>query len=227
MKAVILAAGEGIRMRPLTLSTPKPLLEVCGKPILGHIFDSLPQRIDEVVLVVGFLGEKIQKFFGDEYNGRKIRYVWQKEKLGTAHALKLCEPFLNEEKFLMLFADDFYSKEDLEKLVKYDLALAVAEVFDPRRFGVVEIDSEKRIFRIEEKPANPRSNLVSTGAMVLDCRIFNYDAVRHSSGEYFLTSMIDGLIKDHCVYAETVSFWFSTAIPEDIKKAEEFLCQKN
>ena len=87
MKAIIPCAGEGVRMRPLTLEKPKQLLEIAGRPILVRIFENLPDEIGEVVLVVGYMGDKIRDYFGDKFLGRKIRYVEQKEKLGTADAL--------------------------------------------------------------------------------------------------------------------------------------------
>ena len=77
MQAVIMAAGEGRRMRPLTLELPKPLIKVAGKPILEHILDALPPEIDEVILVVGYKADMVKQHFGDSYHGRHIRYVYQ------------------------------------------------------------------------------------------------------------------------------------------------------
>ena len=78
MKAVILAAGEGVRMRPLTLRTPKPLLQVAGRPLLEHIIYALPKDINELIVVIGYLGDQIKNFLGNEYHGLKIQYIWQK-----------------------------------------------------------------------------------------------------------------------------------------------------
>jgi UDP-N-acetylglucosamine diphosphorylase / glucose-1-phosphate thymidylyltransferase / UDP-N-acetylgalactosamine diphosphorylase / glucosamine-1-phosphate N-acetyltransferase / galactosamine-1-phosphate N-acetyltransferase len=103
------------------------------------------------------------------------------------------------------------------------LALAVNRVADPRRFGVVLTDEKNKILEIEEKPENPKSNLISTGAMKLDERIFDYPPVRHPSGEYFLTTMIDGLVKENDVFAVPVPIWIPIGYPEDLKKAEELL----
>jgi len=98
MKAVILAAGEGIRMRPLTINTPKPLLKIIGKPILEHIIDSFPNEIDEIIIVVGYLKDQIKNYFGSNWKSRKINYIFQKDKKGTAHALWLCRPLLKKRK---------------------------------------------------------------------------------------------------------------------------------
>lgn len=227
MKAVILAAGEGQRMRPLTLKTPKQLLKISGRTILEHIINALPQEVDELVVVLGYLGDQIEKFLGQEFKGKKVRYVWQKNKLGTGYALKLCKSFLGKEKFLMLYADDLHGAEGLKRLSKHDLALATAEVEDPRRFGVATLDSKNKILEIEEKPEHPKSKTISAGAMVLDHRIFNYEAKQHKDGEYYLTTMVDKLIKEHNVFAEPVSSWIPIGYPEDIGRAEKALEKKS
>lgn len=223
MKCVILAAGEGIRMRPLTLENPKPLLKVAGKPLLEHIVSNLPDEIDELVLVVGYLGEKIREFCGERFLGRKVNYVWQEKKLGTGHALKLCEPHLGDGKFLMLYADDLHSREGLKKCLEHDRALMVAEHNEPRRFGVVSVDENGVVTKVVEKPENPESNLVSTGAMVLDGKIFDYEPDIHPNGEYYLTSMFDKMIKDYEVMAVKANGWFPIATPEDLVAAEYFM----
>ncbi|MDP3901594.1 MAG: sugar phosphate nucleotidyltransferase [bacterium] len=227
MKAIILAAGEGIRMRPLTLEKPKPLLEVTGKPLLRHIYESLPDVIDEVVLVVGYKGDLIKKHFGSEFAGKKISYVEQLEKLGTAHALGLCRPHLSEgEKFLLLYADDLQHKESMTRLLRHDNALLVHKVEDPRRFGVVVTNDGGKILDIEEKPKNPKTNLVAIGVYVLNYNIFKYELHEKKNGEYFLTDMIKSMIKDQDVFAEETSFWHPIGYPEDLKKAEIILSQR-
>jgi len=223
MKCVILAAGKGTRMRPLTLDKPKPLLEICGRPLIEHIIDALPKEVDELVVVVGYKKEDIQDFLGKEFKGLKVHYVWQKQKLGTGHALNICRPYLDGEKFLMLFADDIYGGEVFEEMIKYDLAIATAEVEDPRRFGVLLMNEDKKIVDMEEKPENPKSNTVSCGAMLLDGRIFDYKPSLHSNGEYYLTTMISQLIEDHDLYGVKVPLWIPIGYPEDLKKAEAVL----
>lgn len=223
MKCVILAAGEGTRMRPLTLKRPKPLLQVGGKPLIEHIIDSLPKEINELIIVVGYKGEQIKEFLGEKFKGLNVKYVWQEGKLGTGHALRICQPFLGREKFLMLFADDIYAGAVFEEMMKRDLAIAVSEVEDPWRFGVILMNKDKKILEIEEKPENPKSNIVSCGAMILDERIFDYKPSRHSNGEYYLTTMINQLIRDHDLFGVVVSLWIPIGYPEDIKKAEAIL----
>ena len=210
-------------MRPLTNDKPKPLLLISGRPMIEHIINALPKEIDELIVVIGYKGEQIKEFLSEKFQGLKVQYVWQKEKLGTGHALKLCQPYLGRDKFLMLFADDIHGREGLECLLKHDCAILTAEVDDPRRFGVISVDELGRIINLEEKPEHPKSNSVSTGAMALDGRIFKYEPIRHENGEYYLTTMIEQMLKEHDVFAAKSSLWISTATPDDLKKAEEIL----
>lgn len=224
MKAIILAAGEGVRMRPLTLDKPKPMIEVLGKPLLQYIFESLPNEIDEVLLVVGYKREQIEQYFGNNYLGRKITYLLQEKKLGTAHALALTKNYLvPDERFLLLYADDIYSKESIERCVTHPLCLLAGEVKDPKRFGVLEIDAQGIIIGLEEKPEKPKSNLVAPGVYVLNTHIFDYVAPLEPNGEYYLTTMLTQMIKDYPIHTEKTDKWISFAFPEDIQKAERQL----
>ena len=208
-------------MRPLTLTAPKQLLEVGGKPILVHIFENLPEEVGEVVLVVGYMGDKIRDYFGDKFLGRKISYVEQREKLGTADALWRCRDILGGERFLMLYGDDILDKASIERCLAHDLSLLIKEVGDPRRFGVVVADERGRVIDIVEKPEIPPSNLASTGVKVLDGRIFNYPARQHPNGEYYITDSLAQLIKDHDVFVEHAKLWLSIATPEDLIRINE------
>ena len=221
MKAVIPCAGEGIRMRPLTLTRPKQLLEIGGKPILEHIFENLPAEIDKVILVVNYLKKQIRDYFGGEFGGRKIQYVVQEDKTGTWGALNAARPVLGKEKFLMLYGDDILDRESIEKCLKHDLAILVKEVDDPRRFGVVVADEKGRVLELVEKPEIPPSRFAFTGVKVLDERIFNYPARRHTNGEFYVTDAVAQLAKDHDVFVEHAQTWFSIATPEDLKQVDE------
>lgn len=228
MKAIILAAGVGKRLRPLTNDKPKPMVLVSGKPILHHIWNMLPKEITEVVLVVGYKAEKIREYFGDEFGGRKVRYVAQEQPLGTGAALMLCKNFIADgEKFLFLYADDLHSKKSIAKLLKHDCALLVYKHADPSRFGVVETAPDGKIVSLEEKPEKPKSNLVSVGVYVLPSRIFNYAASPNVNGEIYATDMVNGLIADTPVYAVQSDFWHPIGYPEDITAAEQILHQRH
>lgn len=223
MKCVILAAGEGIRMRPLTIENPKPLLKVAGKSLLEHTFSVLPQEVDEVILVVGYLGEKIRNFCGDNFYGRPVTYVWQAEKLGTGYALRLCKPNLGKGRFLLLYADDLHGSLGIRDCLRHERSLLISEHQNPKKFGVVTLNPDGSVKQIIEKPDDPPTNLVSTGAMVLDQSIFDYESDPHPNGEHYLTSMFDKMLKDHKVMAARAERWFPIATPEDLLAAEKFI----
>lgn len=218
MKCVVLAAGKGTRMLPLTLDTPKPLLEVAGRPLLEHIMEAFPEEVDEYILVVGYLGNKIQDYFGSEFNGKKISYVIQDEPMGTFHALSLARKNLKSgERFFVVHGDDLHGAESIRESLKHPRALIVSHAEDPRPYGVVRTNLAGQIIEIEEKPEKPKTNLVSTGLLLLDCEVFNYPPDVHSNGEYYLTSSLSQMLEKHPLYAVESSFWFPVSTPSDLE----------
>ena len=221
MQAVIFAAGKGTRLRPLTNKTPKPLLEVAGRPILEYLLDSLPSCIDEVILVVGYLANQIKHHFGHEYQGKSIRYAFQKALLGTFDALNTAEPYLKKKPFLCLVGDDFYLHEDLEELTKYDLAMLVMEKEDPGRFSIC-IEKNGYLYDIVRQSDKPSSvsdkHLIHTGACVLTRDIFKEAIVYNDQNEQSLPHMMVSLSKKHPVKMVHARFWHSVTYPEDLTK---------
>lgn len=229
MKAIILAAGEGKRMRPLTEEIPKPLVKVAGKTLLHHLVSKLPKEVDEIVLVIGYLGDKIREHCRDEFLGKKVSYVEQENPRGTYHAVSLCQPHIyNSEgkKFLMFYADDLLDQESINNLLKYDQALIVKEVDDPRKFGVVCLNEDGSIKEIVEKPDNPPSKLALANGMLLDYKIFQYPPINTVKGEYYLSTAIAEMAKRYKIMTVKANFWFPVATPEDIEKAEVILSKK-
>ncbi len=219
MKAVIMAAGEGKRMRPLTLERPKPLIEVAGKPLIEHVLDALPPAVDEIIIVVGYKGDMIRAHLGEAYKGRPIRYVHQWMQAGTAHALSLARPFL-DGRFMLLNADDILGPEALLEATKHPLAILATTHAEPQKMGVISMRPDGTLEAIIEKPENPSSNLVSTGAMVLDERLFKHEAARHESGEYFMTHPLGLLAAEHPIKVIEQAVWIPVGYPHDIEKAE-------
>jgi NDP-sugar pyrophosphorylase family protein len=224
MQSVILAAGEGVRMRPLTLERPKALVEVAGKPLLEHMLDALPAAVDEVIIVVKYKGDMIRDRFKSEFKGKKITYVEQTKGRGTGDALRLTAPLLRRgERFFVSYADDLHDKASIEKMLSHPLALLTYRVADPRQLGVVVTDASGRIIDIEEKPEYPKTDMAAIGVYLLDDRIFSYEADPHPSGEYYLTSMIQKMAKDHAIFAVPSAFWFTVTTPQDVAAAEKML----
>lgn len=216
MKAVILAAGVGKRMLPLTEIRPKPLVEIGNKSILAHILEALPPEIDEVVLIVGYKAEMIETVFGDTHNGRRITYITQEKPEGTYKAVSLARPHISG-RFLLMNADDIHGASALREALLHPLALIAATHEEPQHFGVVSLGEEGTLLEIVEKPAVPPTNLVSTGAMVLDERIFNYEVEASSSGEYYLPDALQKLARDARVEVVVQDLWLPVGRPEDIE----------
>ena len=226
MQAVILAAGEGRRLLPLTLETPKPLILVSGKPILERIIDALPEDITEVILVVGYKADLIKNYFGDLYKGKFITYVTQEEPKGTYHALLQAKPLLSE-KFILLNADDLHGSEALAQAITYPLALLVAYHTNPEKFGVVTKNENGTLKGIVEKPeaieASAVDVLVSTGAMVLDERIFSHEVQPAENGEYYLPAALQQLATESQVQIVEQTLWIPIGNSEELAEAEEIL----
>ncbi len=224
MKAIMLAAGEGVRMRPLTEKCPKPLLRLCGKPLLEHILERMPEEVDEFIIVVGYLGDMIKSYCGEKFLGRPVRYFAQPEKSGTFRALELAHGLLKEgERFIVIYGDDLHGGRGIRELLRHDRALLVHEVEDPRAYGVIEADKDMMITRIVEKPERPASNLISSGVLLLDTKVFRYTPVPHHSGEYFLPEAVAKMIADFPVAAVRSSFWFPITTPEQLALADAFM----
>ncbi len=223
MQAVILAGGEGRRMRPLTEDRPKPLVVVAGKTLLEHAILALPPEIDELIIVIGYRGDQIRKFCGSRFAGRPIQYVIQKEPRGTSDALRTALPLLKGERFLVMFADDLLDATSIRALLTRERSLLIAEHPEARRFGVVSVRPDGTLESIIEKPEHPASNLISTGVAVLDRNIFKYEPEPHSNGEFYYTVELNKMLKEYPVYAVKTNRWFPLATPEDIPKAEQFI----
>lgn len=209
-------------MGDLTLTTPKPMLKIKGKPILEHKLDALPKEISEVIFVVGYKGEHIMNHFKKEFGGRKITYIFQRNLNGTGTALHLAKSFLGE-KFLVMNGDDLYYKRDIRKLIKHDLAILGQEVEDVTKFGIMRTDRRGCLIDIIEKPKKSKDKLANIGLYMLNKKIFAYDLVRSNSGEFYLTDMVTLLAKDQKIKVEKASAWHPIGNPEDLKKAEEII----
>jgi bifunctional UDP-N-acetylglucosamine pyrophosphorylase/glucosamine-1-phosphate N-acetyltransferase len=218
MQCVILAAGKGTRLRPLTENCPKPLVEVAGKTLLDHIVEAIPSSVDELIIVTGYLGHMIEEYCGSEFHGKKVTYVRQEEQNGTAKALWLCKDLI-KGRFLFLFADDIHGKEDLARATSFTRSLLVASVSNPEKFGIVVRNPDGTLGLMIEKPEHAPSNCASTGAMVLDEHIFDFEPQSPVKGEYYLTEVIERYAQEYPIAVVEQTKWIPIATVEDVQNA--------
>jgi bifunctional UDP-N-acetylglucosamine pyrophosphorylase/glucosamine-1-phosphate N-acetyltransferase len=219
MQAVIMAAGEGTRMRPLTLKTPKGMLLIKGKPLLEWTLSFLPKEVDEVIIIVNYLADQIKNYFGDEWQGRKIKYVVQEELNGTGGAVQACRDAI-KGKFIVVNGDDLFYKKDLEKLCQEELAILAFEVDDPSRFGVFKIDERGNLIDIIERPKTKEFKLINTGAYALNKNFFDYELVQITEKEFGLPQTVVKMTDRHEVKIIPAEYWFSVGNPDDLEKAQ-------
>jgi bifunctional UDP-N-acetylglucosamine pyrophosphorylase/glucosamine-1-phosphate N-acetyltransferase len=223
--AIILAAGESKRTRPLTLHRPKPLIPLLGRPLLAHILDELVDLVDRTTLVVGYRAEEIEAFFGKQYRGIELRYVRQKEVNGTASAV-LSVAGEVDEPFFLLYGDNLISRADIEGVCRRRYSMAALPVDDARSFGVLDI-SGNQVVGIIEKPANPpRNALANPGIYHFDAEVFPliYRIEPSPRGEYELTDLIALLAQEEPVgYHICTGYWVPVGTPWEALGASMFL----
>lgn len=225
MQAIILAAGEGKRMRPLTLETPKPLLKVKGKPIIEYIIESLPTEVDEVIVVVKYLGDQIRSHLGSSFSGRKIIFM-EGCGQGTAQDFLLTKDFIQSDHFLVFYGDELPRREDVVNCLKEELSVLVFKSSNPGVHGIVVLNANGTIKSIIEKPENPPSDLAIDGLMVLSPDIFKYEPIISSNknGEYYLTSLLNQFVKDYDIYpVMSVGLMGDITTPADLDRIEKML----
>jgi glucose-1-phosphate thymidylyltransferase len=234
MNAVVLAAGEGTRLRPLTEDKPKGMVEVDGKPILTHCFEQLVELgADELVVVVGYRKEAIIEHYGDEFDGVPITYAHQREQQGLAHALLTVESHVDDDFMLMLGDNIFHANlADVvrrQRESRADAAFLVEEVEwdEAGRYGVCDTNKYGEIVEVVEKPEDPPSNLVMTGFYTFTPEIFHACHLVQPSnrGEYEISEAIDLLIHSgRTIDAIGIDGWrIDVGYPEDRDEAEKRL----
>lgn len=233
MKAVLLCAGEGTRLRPLTFCRPKHLLPVGGRPVLDRVLSALSEAgVDEAIFVVSPVERALQEFVGDGSRwGMSASYCVQSEPKGLAHALGCARGFVSEdERFLMYLGDDLLGdgvKQFVAGFMSSNAAasLIVKPVEDPRAFGVVVVE-DGQVARLVEKPKDPPSDLAIVGVYGFGPEIWEaVDSIVPSArGELEITDAIDYLVHHgRCVgYHVTDGFWADAGSPEALLAANEY-----
>ena len=238
LKAIILSAGEGSRMRPLTLTKPKTMLPVAGKPIIQYNIESLRDNgINDILLIVRYKEEIVRNYFGDGSDfGVNISYKTQKDFLGTANAISYGEDFIDDS-IIVLNGDIILDDEIIHEIIKKynylspDTLMLLTEVEDPSAFGVVEIENGN-IKNIVEKPKREEapSNLVNAGIYIFNKDIF--DKIRETEiserGEYEITDSVSLQIEDNktVIGHKTSKDWIDVGRPWELIEVNEELIGK-
>jgi UDP-N-acetylglucosamine diphosphorylase/glucosamine-1-phosphate N-acetyltransferase len=227
LKAVILAAGEGSRMRPLTYTRSKVMLPVANKPILEHLLiEAREAGVSDFLLVVGYHEEQVRAHFGD---GRKwsvgITYASQRKQLGTADAVRVLDGTIHES-FLVMNGDMIVSRADIESLIADGgNALSVVEVKDTRGLGTIET-TDGRVVRIHEKVERPPTNLANAGLYLFTPDIFAAvsQTPPSSRGEYEITTSLQIMIdRGEDVLCHRLGYWLDLSYPWHLLNANEVL----
>ena len=230
MYGVVLAAGQGTRMRPLTDRRPKPLLPAAGRPLVEHVLDACIDVVDEFVVVIGYRGTDVIERLGDAYRGTPISYVEQADPAGTAHAIEQAREVV-DDRFVVLNGDVLVDPALPASLAAADgTAIATTPVEDPRSYGVVSVDDDGSMASIVEKPDEPPTNLANVGCYAFEPAVFEYiDRTEQSErGEYEITDTLDLLLSDgHDVsVVEYEGRWLDVGRPWELLRANELLLEE-
>ena len=230
MKAVIPVAGIGKRLRPHTFTIPKALLNVAGKPILGHIIDSLiDMGVKELIPIIGYKGDLIREYLDGAYD-IPITYVVQEEQKGIAHAVSLTRELADNSELIIILGDTII-RTDFNKIpAAGDCVLGVRDVEDPSRFGICEVE-DGTITNIVEKPDEPKSNLAliglyyfkDSGALFEACQsIIEKDIT--TKGEYQITDALQLMIKKGTLFTPYhIDGWFDCGKVETLLETNRTL----
>lgn len=235
MRAIIPVAGFGTRLKPHTHSTPKVLLNVGGKPILGHIIDKLIEsNIYKTTFVIGHLGEKIEAYIRNEYPSLQADFVLQQEMLGLGHAIYSSIPTFDDDEIFIILGDTIFDVDLTNVFEKKISSLGVKEVDDPRRFGVAFIQKD-RVEKLIEKPATAISKLALVGLYYISdskklkdslCKLIDNNI--RTKGEYQLTDALQLMIDDGIEFTTfPVEGWYDCGKPETLLATNEFLLKRN
>jgi len=228
MECVVLAAGEGKRMRPLTAKRPKVMLPLANRPMMEHlVLAAKDAGISDFVFVVGYGEREIRRHFGDgSLWGIHIDYAPQRHQHGTADAVRAARELVGD-RFLVLNGDMILKHEDIAQLCKKPApCMCISSTEHPRDYGVVLAESGM-ITSLEEKSQQPKSNLINAGAYLFSAEIFDLiDNVRPSPrGELELTDALSELIAKKCLHAHMLSYWMDVGHPWDMLDANATLLQ--
>lgn len=225
MKAIIPVAGAGTKLRPLTYTQPKALIPIAGKTILSVIIDQLQEAgVDEFVFVIGYLGEKIQRYLLKQYPNLKYTLVNQTDRMGTGHAIWLTRNAVQNDEVMIVLGDTICEYNVKQVLSSETSQIGVRKVDDPRGFGVAELDDNDNVLKVVEKPLIPKSNMAMVGLYYIKETEALFNALdkhltnrANEEGEYHLTNALEYMIEQGNKFkAFRVSNWFDCGKKETL-----------
>lgn len=233
MKAIIPVAGAGTKLRPLTYTQPKALIPMAGRTILSVIIDQLLEAgVNDFVFVIGYLGEKIQRYLAKTYPDLKYTLVTQSDRLGTGHAIWLTHDAVGDEDEVLIVLGDTICDYNIIELLRSETSMiGVRKVDDPRSFGVAELDEKDHVIRVVEKPLIPKSNMAMVGIYyikqtaslfaTLNAQLTNRN---EEDGEYHLTHALQQMIESGVRFnAFRVNNWFDCGKKETLLSTNAIL----
>ena len=234
MQAIIPLAGKGTRLRPHTHTRPKPLVRVANRPVLDHVLDRLVAAgVEEAVCVTGYMGDRIKSYLEVEHADLRKRYVEQEEQLGTAHAIRLAEPFVTGP-VLVVFVDTIFDADlsVIRERPEDDGIVWAKEVEDYQRFGVIVTDDDGYMQRIVEKPDEPISRLANIGVYYVRDHELLFEGIERVlaadpvMGEYFLTDALQHMIDEGArLSTAEVDGWWDCGKPSTLLSTNRALLE--
>lgn len=236
MKIIIPAAGQGTRLRPHTHTIPKVMLPVAGRPIIGHILADVARlEPEEVRLVVGYQGERVERYAREAFPDMPLRIVWQQERLGLGHAVQQALDEGDHDSVLIVLGDTVFDVDYAAVVAHREHALGVRRVPDPERFGIVDLDPDgEHIVRLVEKPKEPPSDLALVGLYwICDGEKLRaaiaglVEGGLRTRGEYQLTDALQAMIDaGERFVAFPIGEWFDCGKPETLLETNRQLLDR-
>ncbi len=231
MKAVVLAAGKGERLRPLTDDRPKVVLKVANRPVIEYVLENLDPFVDEFILIVRYKKEKVMETLGDEFNGKPITYVDQLPGEGTAKAIESAREHVGDEEFIVANGDIYFEVEGIKDLLSVfrregaDAAVLVKHFDDLRHFGRVDVEGT-RVTGVTEKP-EAGGGYANLGLYIFKPGVFEFieKTALSSRGEYEITDTLNLMLEAgrKVVYAVYSSYWNDIGRPWNLLELNEYL----
>jgi UDP-N-acetylglucosamine diphosphorylase / glucose-1-phosphate thymidylyltransferase / UDP-N-acetylgalactosamine diphosphorylase / glucosamine-1-phosphate N-acetyltransferase / galactosamine-1-phosphate N-acetyltransferase len=218
--AVILAAGLGTRLRPHTLTTPKPMLPIQGRPILDWTIGALPSSVDRLLVVTHYLADQVVDYLKKQRHIRDWVQVSQGTPRGTGDAVRSCREFLHSDSVMVLNGDDLFGARDMAELARFPAGLIVHAVDEPRRFGIAFLKPDGTLDKLVEKPPLDGRQLANAGAYVFPRRIFDEELELSPRGEYEITDYVSRLAARGPVAVVEGKFWLPIGTEEIWQRAQ-------